>query len=299
MAKFKIALAQYPLTRFRHLDDWKVYTQSWCEEAAVKDAKLLVFPEYGSMELVSLLQNNKKLKLSQQLMGLQALHDDFLQTFIDIARSLKVNILTPSFPVLTKGKFINRAYMVTPKGQFSYQDKIKMTRFEDEIWGLSPGENKLQIFDLGYVKVGVSICFDSEFPIYASLLAHKGCEVLLAPSCTETMWGHTRVHVGSRARALENQFYVAVSPIVQNAKWCEALDKNTGRAAVYGPSDLGFPADGIVSEGILNKAQWVYSTLDTGLISKVRKSGGVFNFAKSQEMRLLLKKVQVKTVRLT
>jgi predicted amidohydrolase len=297
MAKFNIAIAQYPLTRFKRFENWQAHTASWCQAAANSESKLLVFPEYGSMELVSLLQGHKTLSLSQQLMGLQTLLPDFKETYASLAKKLKVDILAPSFPVLVKNKFINRAFLFKRNGQTSYQDKIKMTRFEDEIWGISPGENVLRIFDLGYAKIAVSICFDSEFPVFASLLAHKGCEVLLAPSCTETLWGHHRVHVGSRARALENQFYVAVSPIVKDAKWCEALDKNVGRAAVYGPSDLGFPADGVVAQGALNKPQWLYSSLDTSLISQVRNLGGVFNFKNSQEMKLLMKKFQVKTVR--
>jgi len=50
----RIAAAAYPLD---FLDDWNAYarkTRAWVEEAAGQGADLLVFPEYGRMELATL-----------------------------------------------------------------------------------------------------------------------------------------------------------------------------------------------------------------------------------------------------
>ena len=296
MAKIKIGLIQYPLTKFKTQKEWEKSTLKWLAQAQKKNVELLVFPEYGSMELVSLLPNFKKLNLNEQLHQLQDFYPHFFHFFLEAAQKFKMCIVAPSFPVFEKRKFINRALVFSKNGQFSFQDKIKMTRFEDEIWGIQPGQNQIKIFRSGPLRFGISICFDSEFPVFGALLAHAGCDLLLAPSCTETLWGHHRVHTGCRARALENQFYVAVSPIVKDSKWCEALDRNMGQAALYGPSDKGFPADGEIAKGPLNRPALLVSEIDTEKIKKVRKEGGVFNFKHSSEMLTLKKHYSVQTV---
>ena len=54
MNKVKVAAAQYDIGFF---SDWSQFTDKltqWVTEAVAEDAKLLVFPEYGSMELASL-----------------------------------------------------------------------------------------------------------------------------------------------------------------------------------------------------------------------------------------------------
>jgi len=51
---FKIATAQYDIS---FLENWQQYqdkAERWVVEAARQDAKILLFPEYASMELASL-----------------------------------------------------------------------------------------------------------------------------------------------------------------------------------------------------------------------------------------------------
>ena len=52
--KIKIAAAQYPLDELRDLRAYEAKIRRWTEEAVAAGAKLLVFPEYGSMELASI-----------------------------------------------------------------------------------------------------------------------------------------------------------------------------------------------------------------------------------------------------
>ena len=62
------------------------------------------------------------------------------------------------------------------------------------------------------------------------------------------------------------------------APWTEAIDINVGSAGVYGPVDRGFPEDGVIAEGTLNAAQWVFAELDMVALEEVRADGQVFNF---------------------
>ncbi len=280
-----IAVSQYSLKKHDSFDAFKRNAEIWVQEAAVRGARLLVFPEYGSIELVSLLSTEVQKDLALQLLEIQKFKDDFLKCYIDLAHKFNVYILTPSFPCKLDATYINRAYLVKPDKSHAFQDKQMMTRFEDEEWKVSsPREKKLQVFDVDGVKVGVSICFDVEFPDFARELALAGVELLLAPSCTETQAGMNRVHVGARARALENQFYVAVSQTVGDVDYSLAIDKNTGMAAVYSTCDRGFPEDGIISIGEVNSAKWVYADIDPDHVARVREQGSVLNFKKIQSI---------------
>lgn len=281
----KIAVAQYSLNKHKSFDDFKLNAEKWVKEAADNGARLLVFPEYGSIELVSLLPVEVQKNLDQQLLEIQKFKDRFLQCYLTLARQYDVFIVAPSFPFHLDHTFINRTFFLGPDGAHSFQDKQMMTRFEDEEWRVSsPKEKSLKVFDVDGVKVGISICFDIEFPDFARELALGGVELLLAPSCTETKAGMNRVHVGARARALENQFYVAVAQTVGEVNYSEAIDKNTGMAAVYSTCDKGFPEDGIIVCGEVNLPKWIYAQIYPELVARVREEGNVLNFKKIKSL---------------
>ena len=110
-------------------------------------------------------------------------------------------------------------------------------------------------------------------------MAMAGADLVLAPSCTDTMAGANRVHVGARARALENQIYVAVAPTVGEAPWSPAVDVNVGWAALYATPDRGFPEDGILAKGELNAPGWIFADLDFALLRAARANAQVFTRA--------------------
>lgn len=281
MSIFKIASAQYPITQHADFAAWEKHVSDWVSQAVVQNAKIIIFPEYGSMELTSLFHEDIRQDLQSQIREIGKYIDLFQKLYSRLSREHHVYILAPSIPFQYKHKFVNRAFFFNPQGEMKYQDKLSMTRFEDEDWKISSGELELFIFETSYGKIGINICFDSEFPQYAFELAQAGAQVLLAPSCTETQSGLSRVHIGCRARALENQMYVVVSSTVGDALWSPAVDYNTGQACVFAPADKGFPHDGIVKIGELNQPLWLISEIDLKKIETVRKSGHVFNYLKS------------------
>jgi len=56
------------------------------------------------------------------------------------------------------------------------------------------------------------------------------------------------------------------------------VDINVGAAAVYGPPDHGFPADGVLAQGRLNQPAWVLADLDLDKVAQVRREGQVLNY---------------------
>lgn len=287
--KVKIAIAQYPISEHKTFMDWQTHTEEWVSKAAKQDAGLLLFPEYGSMELVSLFSTTIRKDIRLQVFELNFLLDDFYETFKKLAQKYQVIIVAPSFPVFENNKIYNRVFVFASNGQTGYQDKFFMTRFENEEWGITSAPKQLNVFQTSWGNFGIQICYDVEFPLGSQLLCAEGVDLILAPSCTETIRGATRVHVGARARALENQCYVAVSQTINNAEWSPAVDINFGYTAIYCPPDKNLPEEGIIS---LQKSQtegWLIETLDFDLLKNVKTEGQVYNFKDTQSIEMKLK----------
>lgn len=277
----RIAAAQYPLSFFTSFHEWKNKTSDWVQSAIANRAEYLVFPEYGSMELTSLLTKEQRADLKAQALALGTYLGDFQRVFSELAQKHKVYIIAPSFPVvLSSEKTVNRCFVFSPNGQNEYQDKLFMTRFEDEEWNVQSGESEIKIFSTPRLKFSVVTCFDIEFAFPSLTAAHAGADVIFVPSCTETLKGANRVHIGARARALENQIYTVVAQTVGDAAWSPAVDINTGFAAVYTTPDTGFTDDGVFMCGKLNESQWLHSEIRISHLSRVRTSGAVLNFRK-------------------
>lgn len=276
MVSFIVAAAQYPIDR---LEGWEAYEAKltrWVEDAAAGGAALAVFPEYGAMELASLdpatmgdLAGSIE-TVSALLPRVDALHSA-------LAVRTGMHILAASAPRKdADGRFRNATRLFAPNGKSGVQDKLVMTRFEREQWDIAAGA-ALRVFDTALGRLAVSICYDSEFPLLARACVEAGAEVLLVPSCTDTLHGYWRVRIGAQARALEGQCYAVHAPTVGEAAWSPAVDENRGAAAVYGPPDRGMPEDGVLAVGAEGAAQWVFAEIDTARVAELRADGGVLN----------------------
>lgn len=285
MSLVKVAALQYPISFVNSFEEWQKKTEAWVSNSALKGAQIILFPEYGSMELTSLLSESDRRNLKTQAMLLKPFLEKFIQLFQSLSEQYKCYIIAPSFPVFHSEKLTtNRVYVFAPNKKFNHQDKFFMTRFEDEEWGVQAGEKTVKIFQTSNFKFSVSTCFDVEFAWPSCTAAQAGAEVVFVPSCTETMKGANRVHIGARARALENQIYTVVSQTVGSAEWSPAVDLNSGFAAVYATPDLGFTEDGVVSKGHLNKEEILIAELDLTLIKNVRQNGAVLNYKHHQKL---------------
>jgi predicted amidohydrolase len=272
-----VAAAQYPVEFLGRWEKFEHKITTMVREAVAEQAQLLLFPEYACMELASLFSPTIYRSLFGQLEALQSLLPDFCTLHSHLAQEFAVTIVAASFPVqLPDGSYRNRAYVCTPDGAIDFQDKLIMTRFENESWQISPGET-IKVFATPHGTIGISICYDSEFPLIARRQAELGAKLILAPSCTDTVAGYNRVRIGCQARALENQCYVIMAPLVGAVDWSEAIDINMGAASIFTPVDYGFPSDGILAQGEMNQPQWLIAELDLARIDEVRQNGQVIN----------------------
>lgn len=274
MTAFTLALAQYPIEQVASLDAWRGKIVHWVEEAVDAGAKLLVFPEYAAMELAA--ADPASMGDLQGSLGFVAgLIDEIDAYHAALARDHDVHILAGSLPCpLPDGRTVNRARLFAPNGKVGVQDKIVMTRFERERWMIDGGE-PVRVFETEIGRIGISICYDAEFPLIARAQAEAGAALILVPSCTDSLQGYWRVRVGAQARALENQCFVAQAPTVGMAAWSPVLDENYGAAGLFGPPDGDAPDDGVLALGTLGAGQWVYAAVDPARVARWRTEGAV------------------------
>ena len=290
----RVAACAYPIDAPARFEVYAAKQASWVEAAAAQGAQLLVFPEYACLELTAALPSAVRGDLQRELHAVQVFRDALCQLFGDLALQHRVHILAPSFPELdapapdarnarsvqapshARPRFVNRATLHAPDGQRGSVEKVQMTRFESEEWGITAGQ-QLPVFDTTCGMLGVTICYDSEFPLLTRQQVEQGAEVLLVPSCTDTLAGYHRVALSCRARALENQCYVVQSSTVGEVPESLVLDVNRGAAGIFGPVDRGFPDDGVVAQGPLDTPGWVTADLDLDAIARVRADGAVRN----------------------
>lgn len=293
MRHVTIAAAAYPLD---WAEDWAAYeakTRAWVQMAALKKADLLVFPEYAAMELASLGGAEVAADLTRAVPEVLHHRAAMERHFEGLAIEFGLYILAPSGPAQDGLELRNRAVLFGPSGRIGHQDKAIMTRFEREDWTIGPGRG-LTLFDTGIGKIGIVICYDSEFPLLSRALCEAGAEILLVPSCTDAAAGYNRVRIGAQARALENQCVTVQAPIVGLAPWCPAVDENHGAAGIYGPPDAGWPDNGVLAMGGYDEPGWVVARVDLDQIAHSRRDGAVLLFQHWSEQAL--QAVQIRTV---
>lgn len=287
----RIAAAAYPLSP---LADWPAYEaklSAWVAEAAGRGAELLVFPEYGGAELASL---GGAVWGDDHFGAIDAITANLGAAEAILARLAAAHgvfILSGSAPIREGGKILNRAALIGPEGGIGWQDKMVPTRWEREALGMVGGAAP-RLFETKLGRIGVAICYDSEFPLIARAMVEAGAEIILTPSCTESEAGYWRVRIGAMARALENQCWAIHAPLIGDNGWAEMIETNTGAAAVYGPPDLGFPATGITAIGERDAPGWVIADCRIDAVSLVRLEGGVLNHNHWSEQDIRLEKVE-------
>ncbi len=287
----KIAAACYPIDWMEGFSCYEDKLSGWVAEAAGQGAELLVFPEYAAMEMAAF---DGRAAAADLAASMRAVSDRMAESWdmhARLAAQHGVHILAGSGPVFERGAAVNRAMFFTPDGHRQPHDKQIMTRWERDDMGAVPG-HPLVLMDTALGRIGVLICYDAEVPLLARALVEAGAEVLLVPSQTEAEEGYSRVRIGAMARALEGQCVVVQAPTQGTAPWSPVLDENAGAAAVYGPPDKGFPANGVIAEGEMNTPGWVFAEIDLADVRAARDDGHVLTVTHWAEQGARVNSVQ-------
>lgn len=274
-ARIAVAAAQYPLDATDSMAAWTAKVSRWVADGAANDAQLLVFPEYGALEVAATRGPSATADLAATLAAVADAEVATAQVWTTLAAHHHVHILAPSGPARRVQGYVNSCRLFAPGGGIGVQDKLILTPFERE-WGMAPGHGQ-RLFDTELGRIGIAICYDSEFPLLVRALVEAGADIVLVPSCTEHESGFHRVRTSALARALENQIATVMSPTIGAAAWSPAIDRNFGAAGIFAPPDIGISMNGVLAEGTANVPCWVVAEVDLALLSHLRESGEMRN----------------------
>jgi predicted amidohydrolase/GNAT superfamily N-acetyltransferase len=271
--KVRVAAIQYQVRRVQNFDDFAAQVQYFVESAAEYRADFVLFPEFFSMQLLSQ-DELKKLPPREGIAAMADLEAPFVELLQNLAQRFGVTIIGGTHPVRREGTLYNACPIVFPDGDVVWQPKIHITPSEKQFWGIEGG-SELRVVATPKAKIGVLVCYDSEFPEAARYLADEGIEILFVPFCTDDRQGYSRVRYCCQARAIENQIYVVTAGIVGNLPSVPAMDIHYGQAAILTPSDFEFARDGIQAQADSNVETMLVSDLDINDLYRSRAAGSV------------------------
>lgn len=202
MQNFKIALCQ-TIPSFDPSENLQDVTRK-IEKASNEGAQLIAFPEMVIYPYIL-----------DKLAELASIAQNFLDEFRKSAQKYKCYICTGSLPIKVNEKLFNMSYIIGPDGSILHSyakthlydvDFGKLHVQESQVF--SPGE-RISICKTPLTSIGLQICYDIRFPEVSRSLALQGAELILVPAVFNQVTGPAHWHTMMRARAIENQVYLA------------------------------------------------------------------------------------------
>lgn len=186
----------------------------------------------------------------------------------DLARQYHMAIIVPVYEIEQEGVYYNTAAVIGTNGE--YLGKYRKTHIPHvapgfwEKFYFRPGNLGYPVFDLGFCKIGVYICYDRHFPEGARALGLNGAEIVFNPSATVAGLSEHLWKIEQPAHAVANGYFIAaINRVGTEAPW------NIGH--FYGTSYFCDPRGQIVAQASREKDEVLTADLDLDTIAEVRK----------------------------
>jgi predicted amidohydrolase len=252
MTTLTVATVQFTLRPEKSVDDFLAHLDGLTALAVDRGADLVVFPELASTGLLACIDDHEvtsRTIASDYWDVLSGFYEAIAAGVRSLARTRGVIVLGGSHIRLAEdGSLRNTAVLAYPDGQVITQDKLHLTPQEHEL-GMRGGDS-VAVATIGAFTAGVLICADIQFPELSRYLVAKGADLILCPSLTWNRRGVHRVRTGCSARAMENQLYVVMSPLIgSDGLPADAPIHAAGAALVTAPVDRTVG----INDGILGR----------------------------------------------
>lgn len=269
--KVRVACVQYRMRKIRSFADFARQVTYFTDIAADNGADFVLFPELFSVQLLSTTHTKSP---QEGMRKLAELAPKLVALFTQLAVNYGLTIIGGSHPTRVGKDLHNICTVYLPDGTTAEQPKLHITPNERRWWGITGGSD-LRIIDTPTARIGVLVCYDSEFPEAARCLADAGAEIIFVPFCTDNRQSYLRVRTCCAARAIENHVYVAMAGNVGNLPDVENMDVQYAQAAVFTPSDFAFARDGIAAEADSNEETVLICDLDLDDLAEAQDTGTV------------------------
>jgi beta-ureidopropionase len=191
----------------------------------------------------------------------------------DLARQYHIALIVPVYEVEQEGVYYNTAAVIHNDG--TYLGKYRKTHIPHvapgfwEKFYFRPGNLGYPVFDLGFAKIGVYICYDRHFPEGARALGLNGAEIVFNPSATVAGLSEHLWKLEQPAHAVANGYFIgAINRVGVEAPW------NIGE--FYGSSYFCDPRGQIFAQATRDRDEVLTADLNLDLIGEVRKTWQFF-----------------------
>ena len=271
----RICTINFEQRRINTLDEFKAIAEYFIGVAADYSCDFVVFPEFVTMSLLSII--NKKLSPIESLEHLGQFTEPFMEFMHEASLKYNINIIGGTHMMKDKqGNMKNVCQIFLRDGSIHRQAKIHPTPTERDWWNIKGGD-KLSVIQTDRGPIGVLICYDSEFPELSRHLVDQGAKIIFVPFATDTRQGYLRVRYCCQARTVENQCYFVLSGNTGNLPRVQNMDINYGQSAILTPSDFPFAKDGIAAETDTNAEMVAIADVSISDLVKARNNGTVRN----------------------
>jgi beta-ureidopropionase len=191
----------------------------------------------------------------------------------ELAKKHRMAMIVPIYEVEQEGVYYNTAAVLDSDGK--YIGKYRKTHIPHvapgfwEKFYFRPGNLGYPVFDLGFAKIGVYICYDRHFPEGARALGLNGAEIVFNPSATVAGLSEHLWKIEQPAHAVANGYFIgAINRVGTEAPW------NIGH--FYGSSYFCNPRGQIIASASREKDEVLVADLDLDQIKEVRQTWQFF-----------------------
>lgn len=269
----RIGLIQWQMRPYKNIDELMQQVEYFVSAVSAYRSDFALFPEFFNAPLMA---ENNHLPEADAIRELAKHTSTIVQKFSELAITRNINIISGSMPEIRDGVLYNVGYLCRRDGSVDRYEKLHVTPDEAKIWGMQGG-TQLHSFDTDCGKIGILICYDSEFPELSRILADDGMDILFVPFLTDTQNGYSRVRHCAQARAIENECYVAIAGSVGNLPNVHNMDIQFAQSMVFTPCDFAFPSNGIKAEATPNTEMILIADVDISMLRELNQFGSVRN----------------------
>lgn len=210
------------------------------------NAKLIVLPELFNTGYL-FTSKEEVLTLAEEIPAGKT-----TMTLIDMARR-KIAYIIAGIAEQEDGHCYNSAVLIGPQGFIAKYRKLHL--FNTETFWFDPGNDAPEVFDIGFARIGIMICFDWFFPEVTRYLAFKGADIichpanLVLPYCPQAMitrcienrvFAITANRIGTEIRSGKTLSFIGQSQIVGTrgeVLYRASSDTEESRVVEIKPSD--------------------------------------------------------------
>lgn len=193
----RIYLAQFKPILLNKTKNLNIMYQ-FIREANKQKAEVILFPE---LALTGYHIRGKTAELAETKDGLS------IRQLAKWAKEFQLKIVA-GFPEKKEDGLFNSACFINDDGSLigTYQ---KVHLWDEEPKYFQAG-NDFPVFTTDIGKIGIIICYDTEFPETSRIMALKGADIILAPTANMTPLEHFQ-KISVQMRAAENQLFFATT----------------------------------------------------------------------------------------